>query len=449
MKIRKYILPILAGALLLVSCEDFLDITPKGKVIPKTYNDFNDLQTQAYYTYPSHKSLLALRTDEVKLLPDEANFEALKDVYTWSDDSQNKSTQQFPWQTLYKVIMYENHIINEFDTTSYGTSAENRQLLAEAYANRAYVNFELVNMFSKPYNASTASTDKAAPMVTKIDVEQSLPLSTVQKMYDHILSDLTKAEKLATVNKFTDAQKFRFGKTAIQAFKVRYYLYKGELAEAKKAALAMLAGVTAADVLEDLNAAEAKLPNNYASKESILALENTFNSTMVTNTTPSDELVNSYDQSNDLRFDKYYEFPWYATSRKVAKASSDVNSCTFRYAEIYLTLAEIEAREGEVSKAAEYLNVLRKFRFKPDYYTTEETRVNAITDRDVMISEVMTERFREFAFEGHRWYDLRRTTQPAMSRTINEKEYKLAKDDSRYTISFPREAVANNPNLIN
>ncbi len=57
------------------------------------------------------------------------------------------------------------------------------------------------------------------------------------------------------------------------------------------------------------------------------------------------------------------------------------------------------------------------------------------------------ERFRELAFEGHRWFDLRRTTRPQLTKTYNGETYVLEKDDPRYTLRIPAAAIEANPGL--
>lgn len=70
-------------------------------------------------------------------------------------------------------------------------------------------------------------------------------------------------------------------------------------------------------------------------------------------------------------------------------------------------------------------------------------------EQENLIAEIMNERAKELAFEGHRWFDLRRTTRPRIEKTIEGQKYILEQDDARYTILIPKEAIAANPNLSN
>lgn len=64
-----------------------------------------------------------------------------------------------------------------------------------------------------------------------------------------------------------------------------------------------------------------------------------------------------------------------------------------------------------------------------------------------LLKAIYSERTCELAFEGHRWFDLRRTTRPQLTKTYGENSYVLEANDSRYTLRFPIEAVEANPNI--
>ena len=46
------------------SCDDFLDITPTGKVIAKTGKEYRALLTYEYKNFPEDRGLATLRSDE-------------------------------------------------------------------------------------------------------------------------------------------------------------------------------------------------------------------------------------------------------------------------------------------------------------------------------------------------------------------------------------------------
>ena len=66
-----------------------------------------------------------------------------------------------------------------------------------------------------------------------------------------------------------------------------------------------------------------------------------------------------------------------------------------------------------------------------------------------LINEILEERARELIFEGHRWFDLRRTTRPRIQKELSGSTYVLEQDDARYTLRIPQEAIDANPGLLN
>ena len=90
-------------------------------------------------------------------------------------------------------------------------------------------------------------------------------------------------------------------------------------------------------------------------------------------------------------------------------------------------------------------------RYKATNYTTYASALDAL-DQDALREEIALERQREMAYQGHRWFDLRRTTQPAITKVFTfadktEEIYTLQQADERYTLRLPQEAVEANPEL--
>jgi len=402
--------------------------------------------TRGYELSPAENSKLSLRTDEVKFNRGawENDIASYKDIYLWKDQSFAPTTISFGWQRFYKSIFYANHIIAEGANATNGTEKEVEQLKGEAYLMRALMHFNLVNQYAAHYNETTSLSDKGVPVSTVIDLEANYAPSTVAEVYALVESDLTKGLALLNVEEYDLGKNYRFTKTSAIALQARVALYKSEWANALASAKTTLA---IKSDLENLNNAESLIPSEYNSKESIMALEYGIHSAVVNSVFVSDELLAVYDVDNDLRFAKYYSDNG-SGSYVVSKGADDKFRCTFRTAELYLIAAEASAQLDELDDARDYLNQLKAKRLKADFYTTEVARIAGMTKAE-LISEILTERYRELAFEGHRWFDLRRTTQPEIIHVFGEETATLKQGDPRYTIPYPQEAISNNPNLLN
>lgn len=88
----------------------------------------------------------------------------------------------------------------------------------------------------------------------------------------------------------------------------------------------------------------------------------------------------------------------------------------FRYAEMMLIQAECLAHEGDFTGARSTIHELRQHRFgRDDVYTPE------VTSWDSALDLILKERCTELCFEGHRFWDLRRTGRAAQ--VLNNKTY--------------------------
>ena len=89
-----------------------------------------------------------------------------------------------------------------------------------------------------------------------------------------------------------------------------------------------------------------------------------------------------------------------------------------------------------------------KNRYNESYYTQRESAI-MLMEKDELFSEIFDERRRELAFEGHRWFDLRRRQRKELTKTYLGQTFTLEENDSRYTIRIPYDAIAANPGLAN
>ncbi len=433
---------------LLSSC-NYLDVEPTGKVIPEKVTEFRAMMTSAYSKYPAYKHLLAMRADEVFPFTGEYSaYDRFIDFAIWNDNSPSMQ-ETYPWLSLYNVIFYTNSVIDDVMSADVDTYDDTReQIKAEALLLRAYSHFELLNLYAVPYNPMTAVVDRGIPLSTKIDIEQNFIPAKVEEVYTQILSDIEEARDLLQIEEQPANVRYRFSKKSALALEARVRLYHAEWDNA----LALAEELIPMCQLENLNDASAISPYEVSSKEAILSLERVVSSAVATETYVLPNLKNQYNMMGDLRVSRYFLNTDDALVPN--KCNSDNMKVTFRSAEIYLIAAEAAAHvNGKLDIAKTRLKELMKNRLAESYYSQKASEIDGMS-QEALITEIADERARELALEGHRWYDLRRTTRPEIVKTYKNQEgitvtKTLMQDDSRYTISFPSEATTNNPNLKN
>lgn len=425
---------------------NYLDITPVGQVIPGKSSEYRALLNRAYKLIPQHKALLNMRGTHYNPEDDPSGYgldryDAFKDIYTWNDQNPDYAkTIEYPYISFYQIIFNTNEIINNANNAQEDTEESIRQIIGEAHALRAYIFFELVNMYAPVYDKNTATTLKAVPLYTQIDSEQEFPKATLQAAYDLILSDMEKAQSLMNVNQQVKENKYRFSLESVYAMKSRVSLY---MKEWQKSLDASVKSLSINKELEDMNSQTYKANTHYQSKEAMLALEELTSQELREYASISNSLLSLY-KAGDLRQSKYF-----SKSERIFitnKLHTIDERVSFRRAELYLNAAEASAHLGKENEARQYLSDLLKNRYTPEAYTTEMQRINSLSG-EALIKEILLEREKELALEGHQWYDWRRTGQPEVKKTVKGVEYILKKNDPRYTLQIPKSAREANPLL--
>ena len=412
-----YVLALLSCLLMLSACDSYLDIRPVGSVIPQTAEEYRALLARAYLNVPNDRGLACLRSDEMLVNDNEYDRNSYGDIERWNDVSPFPGTSQFTWSNFYNVLFIANQVIESQKEITEGTPEVVNQLVGEAHLLRAYLHFVLVNLHGQPYTKSGALNSKSIPLKLDTDIEKTLGRNTVEEVYTSILSDIEHARELINKEKWETVFSYRFNVLSVDALQSRVSLYMGAW------------------------------PKYFESVESITALEQVMGSS-VNNAVWVPATFLALYQEGDKRLAAYFAAPDENGNRKSSKGGKREFSCTFRVGELYLNAAEAAANMDKLPHARMRLLELMRKRYTPEAYAKKENAVN-VMDKNALISEILNERARELAFEGHRWFDLRRTTRPRMVKVLQGKTYILEQDDPRYTIPIPRDAIAANPGLAN
>lgn len=444
MKIFKIHTAILLSSLLLLSaCDSYLDIKPVGSVIPTTAQEYRALMARAYQLVPTERGAVCFRSDEMQVSTDSYDQRLYGDWERWNDAAPSPNTNQLDWGGYYSTIFIANHVIENQHNITEGTPDVVNQLVGEAYLLRAYMHFILVNLHGQPYTREGALSTKAIPLKLNNDLEVFLTQNTVEEVYTSILSDISHARELMTKESWEVEFSYRFTSLTVDAMESRTFLYMGEWQNALNASEALLRKKSS---LEDLNADSPLLPNHFKSVESITALEYMRSNVNNANRVPKAFLA-LYDEG-DLRLSFYFSPANEDGEVKSLKGGKNEFACSFRIGEMYLNAAEAAANLNKLPEARTRLLQLMQKRYTPEAYATKEAAINTMNQQE-LVKEILDERARELAYEGHRWFDLRRTTRPRIEKILDGKSYVLEQDDARYTLPIPKDAIAANPGLAN
>lgn len=300
------------------------------------------------------------------------------------------------WGSAYEGINNANNVISKIPGVPDMTAEEKEKALAELYFIRALNHFNLLNYYG-------AIPVKTTPTIGTNGID--VPRNAVSEVYDQIIEDLLFAEEHLT----TSSVKVRASKYASTALLARVYLYRKDYANAI---------IKATDVIS--NGGYALLEDYISvfvdgSGESIFEIDFTtltrnriaeYNFPKTLNgrreVAPSASIVAAFevdDERDTVTIDYASSLP-YAIKYDDLSTGAD-NFIVVRLSEMYLIRAEANANLGQnLGQVQADINTIRNRAELDD------------TDADTypeLLAAIEQERWVEFAFEGHRWFDLVRT----------------------------------------
>lgn len=197
MKKTLYILATLALSLFAVSCSDFLEETPKGQLTDNlAFTHAGDLESAlGVLRYKVSRATFNTTQFEQSYMGDDlathpmSNKAAMREWDRMEVSSGNERLY-WCWQDKYLVIKAANFIINGAEKTPDVPQSEIDRAINTAKFWRAWAYFYLVRCFG------------ALPLVTSLDVDYGIGLTSVAGVYDLIVADLKDAEGLPDTNKY-------------------------------------------------------------------------------------------------------------------------------------------------------------------------------------------------------------------------------------------------------
>lgn len=446
---------------LLSSCNDYLNITPKGNKIPTTLADFEALLRDQYTISrtPVENALYLL--NDVYLTNSQVNTPSLSRAnYMWDEAADRimlNNADEGTYYVLYGAISSCNLILENVPSATEATDAERNEVMAYAKVIRAFCYDVLVNYYADTYEASTAADKRSVPLITSADIDAPYTQVSIQTMYDFIIQDTKEAIEMGLPVQAMTAIHPNLG--AGYALLARVYLQMQNYSEALRYANLALAQN---DRLYDWNAfyeahkAAIDDPDNYdkiATPMQYDYVENYYLRYGVQSNYDSYEYNIPVERAErfeegDARFlsrwklkvdnnDTYYK----------ALESGYFNHGGLTTCEVYLIKAECLARlaqDNDYSEAMDVLNAVRITRIRPESYrpavaaTLEDalSQIRRTKDNELIFSIV--------PFADARRYNQEGTYARTFTKTYEGEVYTLDPASHLWTMPFPAGAL-NNP----
>jgi hypothetical protein len=422
------------------SCEDFLTKTPADSVATEdAIQSIEDAQVALNGVYSGFKSTdyygryfvahADVQTDELQSVIGYSN--QLGELYKWSFLSDNGDITG-AWEYMYKVIIRSSNIIDVLGDIEDAEQADLDRIEGEARLARALAHFDLVKAFGKAYTQGTPSTDLGVPIVTTFELGKP-ERNTLEEVYTFVRDEATLAKGLLVDNGEADIASIYLTNAAASALLARVSLYMGEWEDAvtyatevidnpsyelnsDSASIAsMFLNDNGPEVLFRIGLTSADFDekyigyNYYNNSQGDIPIPNC-------DYIPAQWVIDLFGP-NDLRYDatfkteinkfgfiwplvwKYPGNPSFYPSERTTNANMYK---VFRLPEMYLIRAEALAEIGGASEALA-LN---------DYNELRSNRITSYVDETLagaaLKDAIWDERVREFCFEGHHLWDLKR-----------------------------------------
>lgn len=461
---------LLLAALVLASCESFVDIIPKGQTIPTTVDDFGNMMNNGSFASAGENFSLTdicYCVNFVEFLSDDftapenpasamyytfRNNSFVYNTLTWNNEIWSAAEEDLNWNGLYKSNYIANFVLDNIDDAEPGVVYTRETVKARALVHRAFNYFELANLYGKQYNAATASTDLAVPLVLESNINNQYPRATVKDVYDQILKDLDLAIQLFdnTNPEFNNLP----GKATAYALRARTYLWMQDYDKAYADATASL---NLRNTLIDYNAITPLMPGIPA--YGFIGYENNklLNPEILYSRYKTESLLGPYSDNLLAITDKQNDLRWtnFMASFAMAGVLEDVNwvraiNGGINISEVWLMKAESALRKSspDVNASLEALNHLRQNRYAKATYQPITT-----TNKDELLTEILNERRRELVYTDLSFLDKKRQnadpkTAKPMTRTVYGQSYTMPVGDPRWQLLIPYNVMDFNDQLV-
>lgn len=451
-----------------ISCKKAVDLNPThtidGDDLFKTLDDYELALTGAYARLQANSLYSGVNGGSVFLCGVDLaadnfaqgpnNLGNLNTLNRWNYTA-SSAVVAGAWNAAYNVVQRANITLRGIDRFRAAEPLRVNRIEGQARALRAFMHFELLRWWASEYDRN--STAKGVPYTESFDIEKMPARGTVKESYDKIEADLKTARNMLAStdrpvqsNGTAGTDRAYIDAMVCDAMLARMYVYSNQPDSAIKYATRVINVRPLADadefplIWEDASTREVVWSIKYQSGDAALAREIYDAAGDKTSWAPVAALLNLY-AASDIRGDVYFGngasgvvlTKYLAKTTAAANPDGVTDFKILRTAEMYLIRAEAYYRKtGMDVQALADLNTLRTARGAA---TGAETGTN-------LFNAIQTERRKELVVEGHRFFDIKRTTH-VISRTGCTNFCTLATNNRAWAFPIPQQEILANTNM--
>lgn len=414
-KMKKLYFFLLAGILLLISCEKlvevdyptnqigtrqvFEDVQTANAALTALYSDLRNESVIAGAGYYSISTLAASYVDNLECYNNDQN--GLIDIWQNKQLETNRIISNI-WSTAYEQIYYANSVIDGVEQSTDLSEDDKARIKGEALLMRSFIYFYLQQIFGDipystsldyEYNRNLSKTD-AATVLVQLETDLSEAVGLLEDSYRDVerIYPNRKVAELLLAKIYLTEQKYDLAEQMVSTIlQSPLYQFQPDLNE--------VFHKNSKNVLWQIKPENS---GNSTKEASFYYFENAAPNAY----TLTQDLIDTF-ADNDLRKQvwmtevSFNGDTWYRPYKyKNRFDNANEYSVVFRLEEVYFIMAEALAKQNRVDEALPYLNASR-----------ERAGLTALTSMSTedFINEMLIEKRREFFTEfGNRFLDLKR-----------------------------------------
>ena len=400
-----------------IACESELATSPYDSIdASAAFQNVTDLNTGALGAYGTITGsniydINALMTDNLRRAA--SNTGQGMQLFNHNVVSDDNTANQV-WNNAYAAIDRINRVLSAAESIEPRNDTEaglKTRIIGEMLGLRAYQHFDLFRVFA---SYDLADNDLVVPYMVTSEIS-SPARATKGEFFNQLLADLNESITILTPYGFYDNA--RMNVHAANGLRARVALYRQDWPTAITHATRVMDAVDLTSranypgLWDDTVQGEVifKLKRVVVADGRVELTERATNDDIYF--FASNDLISQYDQADDIRFAEFFSSTVPGRVMKYNKRPGEKNLVDvkmMRVSELYFIRAEAYAQPGaqqNLAAAAADINAVRAVRY--------ETPENAsFGSSAVALNAIQAERRLELAFEGHRFFDLKRAGLP-------------------------------------